>query len=132
MTLSAMKLTLRKEGRRNEDLQAPTVMTRTIEHSRKRGPFDPRWPPLRSLKEAQQVVDAQPWVIAPAMQAWEGEGGAVRREERWLSRASATVSLPPRSRRRERDRSTLDNGSVAAGTVPRKAKARHKVGHSKH
>ena len=71
------------KGTRSEDLQAQNVMTRTIEHSRKHGPFDPRWPTLRSLTETDQPDDAWPAAITrAAVEAWEGEGGAVYREAR--------------------------------------------------
>jgi hypothetical protein len=78
MSLSAMRLTLR-EGPRNDALPAPTVMTLRIEPSRRHGPFDPRWLPVRSLKDAAQPEEA--W-SGTAVEAWEGEGGALLREER--------------------------------------------------
>jgi hypothetical protein len=56
-----------------------TVMTRTIEHSRKHGPFDPRWPTLRSPTGTEQLEEARLGAIMQtAVQAWEWEGGAQR------------------------------------------------------
>jgi hypothetical protein len=76
-----MRLTLR-EGPGYEALPAQIVMKR-IEHSRKHGPFDPRWLTVRPLEEVEQLEEAPPTAITPAaLQAWEAEGGAVLPEER--------------------------------------------------
>ena len=81
-----MKLRLR-EGPRNEALPARTVMTRTIQHSRKHGPFDPRWLTFRAVRGVEQLERARPAAIKrAAVQAWDGEGGALLPEERPISR----------------------------------------------
>ncbi len=53
-------------------------MTRTIEHSRRRGPFDPRYRVRRAVEEpsAEALVG---WDEAPhnsAIRVWEDQGGA--------------------------------------------------------
>jgi hypothetical protein len=61
-------------------------MTRTIEHSRKHGPFDPRWLTFRAVRGFEQLERARPAARRAAVQAWEGEGGALLPEERPISR----------------------------------------------
>ena len=62
-------------------------MTRTIEPSRKHGPFDPRWLTFRAVRGFEQLERARPAAIRrAAVQAWEGEGGALLPEERPISR----------------------------------------------
>jgi hypothetical protein len=58
-------------------------MTRTIQESRKHGPFDPRWLTFRAVRGVEQLERARPAAIKrAAVQAWEGEGGALLPEER--------------------------------------------------
>jgi hypothetical protein len=62
-------------------------MTLRIEPARKHGPFDPRWLTARLVKELGQLAEAPPEAIPwPALQAWEGEGGAPRAEARPTNR----------------------------------------------
>ena len=58
-------------------------MTLRVEPARKHGPFDPRWLTAPAVKESAQPAAAPPAAITwPALQAWEGEGGAPLPEER--------------------------------------------------
>ena len=63
------------------------IMTRKIEHSRRHGPFDPRWLTARAVREFEQLERARPAAIRrAAVRAWEGEGGALLPEERPINR----------------------------------------------
>jgi hypothetical protein len=120
-----------------------------IEPSRKHGPFDLRWLTVRSLKEAEQPEEARPEAITrAAVQAWEGEGGAVLPQElrgnpKTRQRPNTggaevgSASVRPRlvlllrdHDSAEPDQSAPANLSVAAATVPSRGNARHKVRHS--
>jgi hypothetical protein len=107
MSMSATKLT-RKEGPRHEALPAPTVMTRSIEPPRKRGPFDPRWLTGRPVKELGRLAEAPPEAIPwPALEAWEGEWGAPRAEAR------------PTNRKTRARQSAARSGVLALSLLPR-------------
>jgi hypothetical protein len=47
-----------------------------VEPSGNHGPFDPRFLALRRRREPERLEEA-PAVVQVAVQAWEGEGGAV-------------------------------------------------------
>ena len=82
-------------------------MTTMIEHSRKHGPFDPRWLTFRAVRGFEQLERARPAAIRrAAVQAWEGEGGALLPEERPINgtRASVAARTPWRSAARPRGR----------------------------
>jgi len=80
-------------------------MTRSIEHARKHGPFDPRWPTARPVSEFEQLEHARPAAITwSAVQAWEGEGGAVLPENRPTNRKT-------------RERRSADAAGVGSATV---------------
>jgi hypothetical protein len=54
-----------------------------IELSRKHGPFDPRWPAVRRVKDATRLDAEQLATSLPgALRRWESEGGATRPERR--------------------------------------------------
>ena len=58
-------------------------MTLRVEPARKHGPFDPRWLTPRAVTEVPQPGETPPEGTSwPALQAWEGEGGAPLAEER--------------------------------------------------
>jgi hypothetical protein len=62
-------------------------MTLRVEPARKHGPFDPRWLTARAVEGLGQPPEAPPEAITwPALQAWEGEGGAPLPEERPMDR----------------------------------------------
>lgn len=70
-------------------------MTLRIELARKHGPFDPRWLTARPLNEAERLAEAPPEAIAwPALQAWEGEGGAPLAEG-WPGTRASIGARPP-------------------------------------
>jgi hypothetical protein len=62
-------------------------MTRRIEPARKHGSFDPRWLTARPVREVEQPEQARRAAMTwSAVQAWEGEGGALLPEKRPTNR----------------------------------------------
>jgi hypothetical protein len=83
-------------------------MTRSID-PREHGPLDQRQPTPRPMREAEQLGHARPAAITcAAVQAWEGEGGALLPEERPTNRET-------RERRGADERSVPDNLSRDCG-----------------